>query len=292
MAHSWVLLSLLCAFSLATSDALTKKALGRSNEYLVAWFRLVLSLPLLLLMWPVVPAPKLDSVFYTAFVLSLPLEIAAIILYVKALKVSPLSVTLPFLSLTPVFLIVISYVILGEKVSLQGGIGIVVLAAGGYILHLHEIRNGLWMPLRAVGREKGSLLMIAVAIIYSVTSPLGKMAIEHSSPLFFGITYFCAVTIVLAPVAAWMGRHEMREFFFTGQYKRLFFPGLFYSVMVASHMTALNLTSVAYMISVKRISLVIGVLYGYFLFRETDIRERFSGAVLMLIGFILIVTAS
>jgi drug/metabolite transporter (DMT)-like permease len=291
MAHTWVLLSLICAFALASSDALTKKTLVRSNEYLAAWFRLVFSLPLLLLMCPVVPTPKLDSVFYRAFILSLPLEVAAMILYVKALKISPLSLTLPFLSLTPVLLIVVSYLILGEKVSLQGSIGIVVLATGGYTLHLHEIKKGLWMPIVAIRREKGSLLMIAVAIIYSITATLGKMAIEHSSPLFFGITYFCAAAVLFAPIALWMGRHEMKQFIFTGQYKRLFFPGLFYSIMIVSHMTALNLTKVAYMISVKRISLVIGVLYGYFLFRETDIGERVFGALLMLTGFVLIVTA-
>jgi drug/metabolite transporter (DMT)-like permease len=292
MFHTWVFLSLICAFALATSDALTKRALVRSNEYLAAWFRLVFSLPLILLIWTVVPTPKLDPAFYSAFILSLPLEIAAMILYVKALKISPLSLTLPFLSLTPVLLIVVSYIILGEKVSLQGSIGIVVLAAGGYTLHLHEIRNGLWMPFKAIRREKGSLLMIAVAIIYSVTASLGKMAIEHSAPLFFGVTYFCAVTVLFAPIAFWMGRHEMKQFIFTGQYKRLFFPGLFYSIMIASHMTALNLTKVAYMISVKRISLVIGVFYGYFLFREMNIGERVLGALLMLTGFILIVTAA
>lgn len=292
MAHEWVLLSLLCAFTLATSDALTKRALVRSNEYLAAWFRLVFSIPLLLLIWLVVPTPKLDPAFYSAFILSLPLEIAAMILYVKALKVSPLSLTLPFLSLTPILLIVVSYLILGEKVSLQGSIGIVVLAAGGYALHFHEIRKGLWMPFKAIWRERGSLLMIAVAIIYSVTATLGKMAIEHSSPLFFGVTYFCAVTVLFAPIALLMGRHELKEFIFTGQYKRLFFPGLIYSIMIVSHMTALNLTKVAYMISVKRISLVIGVIYGYFLFRETNIGERVFGALLMLTGFILIVTAA
>jgi uncharacterized membrane protein len=46
------------------------------------------------------------------------------------------------------------------------------------------------------------------------------------------------------------------------------------------------------MISVKRISLVIGVLYGYFLIRETNIGERVLGALLMLTGFVLIVTAA
>ena len=46
---AWVYLSLICAFALATSDALTKKALAESDEYLVAWFRLLFALPVLLL---------------------------------------------------------------------------------------------------------------------------------------------------------------------------------------------------------------------------------------------------
>jgi uncharacterized membrane protein len=56
-------------------------------------------------------------------------------------------------------------------------------------------------------------------------------------------------------------------------------------------MEAIKLTKVAYMISVKRTSLLIGVLYGYFLFREENIRGRFLGALLMFAGFVLVVSA-
>ena len=45
----WIVLSLLTALSLATSDALTKKALVSRDEYFVAWIRLIFALPLLLL---------------------------------------------------------------------------------------------------------------------------------------------------------------------------------------------------------------------------------------------------
>jgi uncharacterized membrane protein len=61
--------------------------------------------------------------------------------------------------------------------------------------------------------------------------------------------------------------------------------------MIASHMIAMSLAKVAYMISVKRISLIIGGVYGYILFNEKNIRERLLGAVLMFIGFVMIVTA-
>ena len=92
--------------------------------------------------------------------------------------------------------------------------------------------------------------------------------------------------------ALWLGRDELKSFILGRQFKGLLLPGLFYSVMIASHMIAISLTKVAYMISVKRTSLIIGVVYGYFLFKEKNIRERLLGAFLMFLGFVMIVTAS
>ena len=287
----WVVFALISAFTLATSDALTKKALKDSNEYLAAWFRFFFSLPLLLILWPFIPVPELDAEFYRAFAIALPLEIVTIILYIKALRVSPLSLTLPFLAITPVFLIFISYLLVGEKVSFRGGAGIFLIAAGSYTLNISEIKKGILEPFRSIPREKGSVFMICVALIYCFTASLGKIAIEHSSPLYFVITYYIAITICLAPIAFWMGRNELRVFFRDKQFRKLVQPGVFFAVMAATHMLAMNLTKVAYMISVKRLSLIIGIMYGYFLFREENIKERFLGAVLMLIGFVLVVTA-
>lgn len=288
----WVVFALISAFTLATSDALTKKALKDSNEYLVAWFRFFFSLPLLLIIWLFVPVPKLDAEFYKAFALLVPLETVTIVLYIKALRLSPLSLTLPFLALTPVFLIFISYLILGEKVTFRGGAGIFLIAVGSYTLNIREIKKGIFEPFRSISKEKGSIMMIGVAVIYSLTASFGKVAIEHSSPLFFAVTYFIALTVFFAPIAFWMGRNELEVFFRDKQFRKLVLPGVFLAVMAATQMLAMSLTKVAYMISVKRLSLIIGIMYGYFLFREENIKERFLGAVLMLIGFVMVVTAS
>ncbi|MBA3071267.1 MAG: EamA family transporter [Nitrospirae bacterium] len=288
----WVVFALISAFTLATSDALTKKALKDSNEYLVAWFRFFFSLPLLLIIWLFVPVPELDAEFYKAFALLVPLETVTIVLYIKALRLSPLSLTLPFLALTPVFLIFISYLILGEKVTFRGGAGIFLIAVGSYTLNIREIKKGIFEPFRSISKEKGSIMMIGVAVIYSLTASFGKVAIEHSSPLFFAVTYFIALTVFFAPIAFWMGRNELEVFFRDKQFRKLVLPGVFLAVMAATQMLAMSLTKVAYMISVKRLSLIIGIMYGYFLFREENIKERFLGAVLMLIGFVMVVTAS
>jgi drug/metabolite transporter (DMT)-like permease len=60
------------------------------------------------------------------------------------------------------------------------------------------------------------------------------------------------------------------------------------AIMMITHMKAINLVEVSYMISVKRLSLLIGVIYGAVFFKETNIKERFLGSAIMLSGVILI----
>ena len=283
----WIVYSLLTAFSLATSDALTKRALASGDEYFIAWARLLFALPVLLISLLFIEIPPLDKTFWLATLCALPLEIIAIILYTKALKSSPLSLTMPFLALTPVFLIFMSYIILGERVSKEGAAGIILMAAGSYMLNIHKIKKSLLEPVKAIFREKGSVMMIAVAFIFSFTSSLGKMAIEHSSPVFFGAFYFLLVFLFFTPIVVMKSRGEIIIA------KKDIIPlasiGGAYSSMIIFHMLAMNLVNVAYMISVKRTSLLFSILYGYLLFNEERIAGKAIGSVIMLSGFILIV---
>lgn len=283
----WIVYSLLTAFSLATSDALTKRALSSGDEYFIAWERLLFALPVLLISLLFIEFPPLDKTFWLATLCALPLEITAIILYTKALKSSPLSLTMPFLALTPVFLILMSYLILGERVSKEGAAGIILMAAGSYLLNIHKIKKSLLEPVKAIFREKGSVMMIAVAFIFSFTSSLGKMAIEHSSPVFFGAFYFILVFLLFTPIAVMKNRGGIIIA------KKDIIPlasiGVTYSLMIIFHMLAMNLVNVAYMISVKRTSLLFSILYGCFLFNEERIAGKAIGSVIMLSGFILIV---
>src|SRR6185369_17184703 len=271
----WFPITLLCAFSLATSDALTKKALAaRHNEYLIAWFRLMLMLPPLFALLLAVPVPPLGPEFFRTLLTLLPLELAALLLYFKALKLSPLGLTVPFLALTPVFLLVIPYLLLGECISLTGAVGIFLIAAGSYTLHLHSRSSSLLAPFRAILTERGSLCMIGVAVLYSLTATLCKKAISNSSPLFFAGLYPILLFLCLTPVALWKGRHELRH---PGLLRATLLPSLFSLGESISGVIAMSLTNVAYMIAVKRLSLLIGIVYGHFLFREEGLRERLVG---------------
>ncbi|RJQ49755.1 MAG: DMT family transporter [Nitrospiraceae bacterium] len=283
----WIIYALLTAFFLATSDMLTKRVLATGDEYFVAWARLVFALPLLAASLFFIEVPPLNRTFWTATLCAIPLEITAIILYTRALKISPISLTMPFLALTPLFLIVISYFIAGERISFSGGVGIVLMALGSYMLSFHKIRHSLAEPFKAIFRDKGCVLMIIVAFIYSMTSSLGKVAISNSSAVFFGSFYFMLIALLFTPITLIMNKGKIR------MTRKDIIPlsaiGITQSLMIIFHMTAMSMTKVAYMISVKRTSLLFSIIYGYFIFREEKIAEKTVGALMMLTGFLMIV---
>ena len=284
---SWFIYAFVCALSLATADALSKKALDDNTDpYIVAWVRTGYAAPFIAVIIPFIDIPELDSVFFMITFLAVPLDIIAVLLYIRAIKVSPLSLTLPFLSLTPIFLIVTSYIILGEKPDKFGFIGIILVVIGAYLLNVHTIRQGFLAPFKAIAKEKGSVLMIIVAFIFSIGACLGKIAVQHSSPAFFSVIYIFLLSLFLFIIISFKSKHFLSKSI--SRPVPFILIGMLIAIMIITHLKAVSLIEVSYMVSVKRLSILFGVLYGVMFFKETNIKERFLGATVMVSGIIVI----
>ncbi len=249
--------------------------------------RILSTAPWMLLALLFLPAAVPDRTFWLAIAAALPLEIAAFFLYMKALKLSPLSLSLPFLAFTPVFMILTGQFILGETIGPGGAAGIALIVLGAYTLNLSKMKAGFLEPIRAVIREPGSWIMLFVSFIYSLTAPFGKMAILHSNPWFFAAVYnmlLSAVIVSLWPVAA--GNAGLRGIF--SRPGPMVLIGLAAAAENLAHMMAIAQVEAAYMIAIKRLSLLLGVLYGAWWFGEENIRERLAGAAIMVAGVFLI----
>ncbi len=281
----WVPITLLCALCLAASDTVMKRAMHEgTGEFLSGWLRVAIATVPLAIIASLMEKPEIRPGFYIALAIGVPFEVLATFLYTRALKVSPMSLTLPFLAFTPVFVILTGFVFAGELVSMRGVLGIMLIAGGSYMLNFHHVKGGILGPIRAIGRERGSSMMLTVSLIYAVTASMIKVGINNSSPLFFGAVYFVIFSIAYAPI----GLRQLQMPSARGM-KMLGLAGALMFVSLLAHMLSVSMTEVAYMVSVKRTSLLFGVLLGYFFFKERNIKERLFGALLMLAGFVLVV---
>jgi drug/metabolite transporter (DMT)-like permease len=288
---NWLALTLLSAFALATADALSKRYLShyRPGELVLVRFGVSGALLLPVLLWQ--PWPALSPAFWGWMAVSIPMELLAMWLYMQAIRTSPLSLTLPYLAFTPAFNTLTGYVVLGETVTWTGLSGILLVVLGAWLLNLDAATNGTGLnmlaPFRAITRERGSRLMLIVAAIYSLTSVTSKGALLQANPAFFGPFYFvvlgaaAAVLFASRDVSSWRapGKHPWAHLGI----------GIFMAAMVVTHFYAIEHIEVAYMIAVKRTSLLFGMLYGAWLFRETGLVKNLIAGALMVLGVYLIV---
>lgn len=282
----WVSLTLLVAFLQACWDATSKYAQRDSDYYIVAWVQWGYALPVLALFLLWAPIPHLGTGFWIALAVAIPLEVLAGILYVRAIGDSPLSLTLPFLSFTPVFIILTSFPLLGEVPDRSGFAGIFLVALGAYFLHIRQFREGWLEPIRAVFREKGSREMLVVAFLYSITAVLGKVLLLRSSILFLAFFYPFCISVGQFAV---LRKKSKNVWSHIRTRSPLFLAlGLLSAVGLLIQLYVMSFTHVSYVIAVKRTSLLFGILFGALFFGETHLREKLLGGALMVAGVFLI----
>ncbi|TVR96826.1 MAG: EamA family transporter [Rhodospirillales bacterium] len=292
----WLPLALLAAFSVATADALTKKGMQGVDGVEIVVVRFVFTGVLLAPLLAIQPLPAIPAAFWPWLAAMIPIEVAALWLYMIAIRDSPLALTLPYLAFTPAFATVTGWAVLGERVSVQGFAGILVVVFGAYVLNAAAVTAPgrgwrRWLrPLGAIVRERGSRLMLTVAALYSITIVLGKGALQHVP-----VTFFAPFFAVVLAVTVLVGFASVRPSLVRALWRR---PGWHLAIGAAlavsllSHLFALRLVEVAYMIAVKRTSLLFGILYGAVLFREAHLGRHLVGGTLMLAGVVLIALAS
>jgi len=267
------------------ADVLTKRYFSRLPPYGMALVRLLGAVPFFALAVWFISAPPLSLTFYLLVAAMLPLEVAAMFCYMSALKHGHLSLCVPFLSFTPVFLIFTAWIILGEGLSHWGIAGTALIAGGSYFLGLGPGRRGLLDPFKALAREPGARLMLLAAALYSVTAALYKQAILHSDPLFFGVLYPLTFTGIMLAGYPLSRERALPPLTHSGWWLG---AGFFFALSCLCLAGGVQLAPITYLVAVKRLSLLLSVILGGMWLQERPLLPRLLGAGLMCAGVALI----
>ncbi len=279
----WFAVAISCAFLAALADMYAKKNLADDiDRELVLFARFFYSLPVL---WAAVlfnGIPQYDPSMFRIYLLAVPLEVAAAVFFINAIHAAPMSLVIPLLSFTPVFILLTGPLILAEYPNIYGVAGVLLIVAGSYIINISQARRGFFAPFLMIIQNRGSAMMLATAFIFSMTSVLGKYCIQKSDPFFFAATYYSSVTVLL--FIHLLVRGELRHF----MQKELLINGMLFSGMLLTHVVGLKLTYASYLIAVKRTSILFSIRLGMMAFREKNIAERFAGGLIMVAGVLCI----
>ncbi|MFC1833712.1 EamA family transporter [Thermodesulfobacteriota bacterium] len=286
---NWFPIALACALFAACADATSKKIMEENDEWITGTGVLIVAS---LLLVPVVVTLDFGPVSWdlvTLLAVALPLEVLGFYLFLSAIRMAPLSLTVPLLAFTPVLTIGTSAVLLGERISTVGTIGILLVTAGAYLLNGDLISRNLLAPITAIFSNPGSRRMLMTACIWAFTSTLGKKGILIYGALPFGMILLYGIVVLFAAISAVRaGKGLVTVSFSRKNLALLLLAGFFLAGMHVTHFVSLSMAPVAYMISVKRLSMLFGVILGRVVFHEANIRYRLVGASIMVSGVFLI----
>lgn len=283
---NWFPSAFLTALFESFSNVLGKRGAQKINTLSAAWsakfFSIFIILPIAMINNFFIPT---HTTFWIALFATSSLNTITSILFIKAIKDSPLSLTLPIVTFTPAFLLITSPLIVGEFPAPLGILGVLLVFAGSYILNLSKRVHGPFEPILSIFRQEGPRLMFIVAFIWSISSNIDKIGVKNSNPFIFSLFNALTVMVFLTFVLRMRGVSLMAVF----KNSKILAPiGITSGLTHVFQMIAISQTLVPYVISVKRLSTFFGALWGYFFFKEKDIKERLLGTVIMIAGVVLI----
>jgi uncharacterized membrane protein len=213
------------------------------------------------------------------------LEATALLLYLKALQVSPLSVCAPFMAFTPIFLIPTGYLMIGELPTYAKLVGVVLIVIGSLAMHRKLFAIGWMEPLKALIRERGSRYTMIVAGIFALTNPLDKQLVSMSHAFTLAMLKGIIYVIFFGLLATYKGL-DWKKLWRSAR-KWIILTGALESVVLLFQFTSHNYIDVVITISLKRAGVVLAVLMGWLIFRERDIKDKVMASCVMVTGALM-----
>lgn len=241
-------------------------------------------------------------------VLNALLEGTAILLNYRALQVSPLSFCVPFLALTPLFLLPIGKFFLHEQIVGGMIVGVFIVVIGSLVINRQLFANGWLEPAKEILRQKGSRYMMLVALLLATTAALDKWFVTSSGDAAFGERLSRSFTLSI-------GKSVMLALFFVGlAWWRLrgnkncsgitapkniwtqawrdvpqwiLLAAFFEGIVLVLQLLAVQFTVTAIVISIKRSGILLACAVGWFMFKERGITDRVIGSCVMIAGVVI-----
>jgi len=284
-----LLLVLACSFAWAGCDLSRKLLAGKIRPQPLVVLITMAAVPIFL-GWTLIDGlPVIRTSYWAPALASVALNVGANLAFFRALRSSALSVTIPLLSLTPVFTTLLAIPMLGQQPSGLQMAGILLVVAGAFALSLPE--NGpfsLAAAWRAWSTDRSALWMVLVAFCWSLTVPLDKLAMDRASGPLHGLVLNLGVGLVVAVVL--VVQRRTGELADVRKAPAVFLFGVVISaVALGLQLIAIQKVWVSLVETLKRgIGIGMAVILGNLVFKEAITVRKIAAVGLMVVGVALI----
>jgi drug/metabolite transporter (DMT)-like permease len=203
-------------------------------------------------------------------------------LKMHALAHGDLSVVVLVLSLSPLFLLITSPVITGDRLTIVEVIALFLVVLGS-ILMVYRPSARL-----SAGHTKGLLLAAGAALFFSLNGCFDRLAIAKAkgTPVFSGFAMTFLSAVFLLPLV--LGNKD-RVNALRRHRGGFLLRGLLETAFMVCKLSALQTLDAPTMAGIQRLSLLLAIIGGRVFFKEEDFRRKLAAGLLIAAGVILII---
>ena len=211
------------------------------------------------------------------------------LLFLKAIRQSELSLTIPLLSLSPMFSSLFSFFFLNEKLLNIQFLGIFLIILGTLILYSKKLTlNEILQSFKIILTNNSAKLMVLVSIIWSLTPVLDKLCLKNSSINIHGVIQSSGMIILLIFLSKKKGGYETVNM--KKNWKLILLTVLIGTTATILQFYAILSNYVPIMESIKRsIGQLSSVFLGKIFFNEKITKPKILGVIFLSIGVYFIV---
>jgi len=206
----------------------------------------------------------------------------------KAYEEGDLSVVYPVARSSPMFVAIAASLLIGERITAWGALGIALILFGVYVLHLKGWSGEeLTRPLKALGDPASRYAFVAAlgTTVYSISDKMGVTAVDpllYSFWLGFVVTGMLSLVIVKRRGVSLL-REELRGSVFRVSVSGVLVKGGYILVLVA-----MSMAQVSYILALRQVSVVLGAALGVVLLKEKYGGVRIVGSMIIFVGVYLL----
>lgn len=289
---TWFYLAFISAVFSALAAISEKKILFKLDaldfSFLVSITTLILSIPFFF------NAP-LDVNFSTPLLILFVKAILSAIAFLcvmLAIKNLEISEALPLLALSPGLVAILGVLLIGDALVINEWIGLLLMLIGTYILELRKGDQNVLAPFKSLLRFQKYKYVFFALVLFSITSLIDRVLLkDFKLPPYTFMAYQQLFFAVIFSAMIIFREKKIREVFKPLNRNILFLIlliSIFTVVYRYTQIEATKIAAVALVLSVKRLSVLMAIIIGGRLFKESNVLKRVIATTIILGGLIIL----
>lgn len=236
--------------------------------------------------------PELTTILILAILSSGLGNILGMLSYNYGLKHTSLSIAMPLNRTQPVFVAIIAATLLNEVMTLEKVAGILTITVASYIILMKNPHDPL-DPITNLLHDYGAQLATLSAAFFSATSVIDRYVTTNFSPEIYTFLILAIMTTALNLYLFQANRHEdyskhlKKEL--TNYKKHYALAGILTAAAYLALYQAFSQAEASKVVPVLQLQVPLTVIAGIEIFDETHFLQKIIGAILLIIGIILVV---